>query len=131
MRRETQFTRRLLILVFLGLALRALVPPGYMPAPIGGGLLFELCGNGLPAGFAAGVDSAQHDHDHGATDTRTGPTVECSFAHLLPSAMVSPEPVLPATNDLLADSPVPEPTIAVARTRLRLAPPVRAPPVAI
>lgn len=43
--------------------LRAAVPAGYMPAPIGSGLLFELCPAGMPAGFLEALtDAGRHAH---------------------------------------------------------------------
>lgn len=56
-------------LVFLGLAMRAVMPAGYMPAPLAEGGPFVLCPGGLSGAnyFLADDDGKHaHGHDHGA-----------------------------------------------------------------
>ncbi len=52
-----------LLLVCLSLAIRALIPVGYMPAAIGDGWPVRACHNGLPHGL---LDA--HDGHHEASD---------------------------------------------------------------
>lgn len=97
-RNRLQGATLLLPLVLTGVALRALVPAGYMPATAGSGLLFELCHERLPAGFMAALAADDgHTHHHASHDRHGehGKSFgDCSMGHLLLLAAV--ETVEPA-----------------------------------
>jgi hypothetical protein len=63
----TESKRLLAALVFVGFAMRALTPAGYMPAPIGADGPFALCPNSNP-GVSAFLSQAAgtKGHHHGA-----------------------------------------------------------------
>lgn len=74
----------------LALALRAVVPAGYMPAPLESGAPFHVCPSTLPAGAyallapaatseTAGPGEASHPHD------------PCPYAPLLSAGLPGPE----------------------------------------
>lgn len=67
-------SRLLILITYLSLACRFLLPVGYMPAPIANGWPARLCLTGLPTGFLA--DDAHH-HGHHQTDKNSLQT--CSF----------------------------------------------------
>lgn len=76
---------RPLMLLSAAVLLRGIVPAGYMPAAVGSGFLFELCPEGVPAGFMqllSGVAGHDH-HDHGQ-DNVDGH--HCPIGHMLLSA---------------------------------------------
>ncbi len=78
-----------ILALLLGLALRAAMPLGYMPAAAGSGLLFELCPDQLPANVTLAGTSASGHHHHGQSDSGSQPAVEvdtCQIGHLLMSA---------------------------------------------
>lgn len=105
------------------MALRALVPLGYMPAAPGSGLLFEVCHDGMPLSIAApsshaaghvhGADHGAHHGDAGDDDAGHGMAADgCALGHILSVAFLdafesvsvaiepatsfdSPEPVTP------------------------------------
>jgi hypothetical protein len=58
---NTSFRRQLAWLVFIGLALRAITPAGYMPAPLADGLPFVLC----PGGVYGAAHVIASDHEPG------------------------------------------------------------------
>ena len=78
-----------ILALLLGLALRAAMPLGYMPAAAGTGLLFELCPDQLPENVTlAGTSAPGHRH-HGQSESGSQPTAEadtCQIGHLLVSA---------------------------------------------
>ncbi|MDJ0750908.1 MAG: hypothetical protein QNJ11_15585 [Woeseiaceae bacterium] len=91
-------------LLFVALAMlgvRALTPLGYMPAPAGSGLLYELCPEGMPAEVLHVLGGGGHHHHHGDDDA--GPAESCPIGHMLAPAMavdvesstvVAPEPAV-------------------------------------
>ena len=91
-----------LLLLLAAVVLRAFVPAGYMPAEPGKGLLFELCHDGLPAGFMAALAGHAHHGDHGAHEGH-GSAGDCSIGHILAFAFAdAPDiqdiPILSATG---------------------------------
>ena len=68
------------------LLLRASIPDGFMPAPAGSGLLYELCPVGLPAGMMEMLSGADPHHHHDSTDTSHYDASQCPIGHLLASA---------------------------------------------
>ena len=50
--------------VITALAMRAVIPAGYMPAAAGSGLLFELCPTAVPADVLKAIAGSEHHHDH-------------------------------------------------------------------
>ncbi len=91
----------LLIFALAMLGVRALTPLGYMPAPAGSGLLYELCPEGLPAEILHVLGGGGHHHHHGDEDA--APPESCPIGHMLAPAMavdvesstvVAPEPAV-------------------------------------
>lgn len=119
-------TGMLPLAILAGLLLRAMVPVGYMPGSLDSGLPFQLCPDGLPAGFAGAAASHHHEHDAGVA--RSAAHADCNVGHLLSSAFVTAaSPSEPAS--------VSDPSIQAARihsllhTFTRRTPLPRAPPV--
>jgi len=80
----------ILLPLFVGLALRAATPAGYMPGMPGSGLLFELCPDQLPAGATlAPSQTSGHHHHHGdSTGEEDAPAADqCQIGHLLLSSI--------------------------------------------
>lgn len=81
--------RNLIGLLWLGLALRVLIPVGYMPAPFSEGGPIVLCPDGLPAGLFAAMDdrlsvrhhagSANGAHGHDTSADQPNPWDSCEF----------------------------------------------------
>jgi hypothetical protein len=62
--------RKLIALLFLGLAVRVVMPAGYMPAALGEGGPFVLCPGGLTgASFFLAAGSEGEHHDHGSDES--------------------------------------------------------------
>jgi hypothetical protein len=108
--------RRLRLLCLLAfvlpvLALRALVPAGFMAAPVDGTLQIVLCQPGAMAG-----------HHHHPGSPASGPALEvdptCPYAQSAGPALMPTLPVLPA----VAMMHRPEPPEAVTQTRLNFGP---------
>jgi len=79
---------RLLVTVLLaGVVMRAFIPAGYMPAAPGKGLLFELCHDGLPAGFMQALGGHGHHAGHGGHDEHASGG-GCSIGHILSMAFI-------------------------------------------
>ena len=92
--RHTGRAGRLLLLVtYLSLACKFLIPVGYMPAAIGDGWPVRLCLSGLPAELFSNGDS-HHKHDR-ADDSKWQ---NCSFGVISSSVAVTSDP---ATNSPL------------------------------
>jgi hypothetical protein len=113
MRNATRHWRILLPALLAGIVLRAVVPAGYMPAAPGTGLLFELCHDGVPAGFMAALKGHGH-HDHHGGHEDHGSAGDCSIGHILALALAdAPDvpdlPVLPAAAIYIAMAPRPQP----------------------
>lgn len=115
-------------LVLALVALRALTPVGYMPAPAGSGLLFVLCPEGLPAVLTAALSGKGTHHHHGSGEGPASATTadHCPIGHLLSPAMA-----LDDTQELQLPQPqadfsveVSRPLLGVTRTDYR----ARAPP---
>ena len=83
----TRKWRALLTVLLAGIVLRAFVPAGYMPAAPGKGLLFELCHDGLPAGFMQALGGHDHHAGHGDHDEHAG-GADCSIGHILSMAVI-------------------------------------------
>ena len=79
--------RTLLTVLMAGVLLRAFVPAGYMPAAPGKGLLFELCHDGLPAGFMRSLGGHDHHAGHGSHDDHSSGG-DCSIGHILSLAFI-------------------------------------------
>jgi hypothetical protein len=106
--------RRATLLLLGMLLLRALVPAGFMLAPVDGSLAFVLCEPGVLAG---GHTHAAHDHaahHHGAHADST-----CPFAL---SAGPAPLPTLPVVAGGGVSNPVVSPT-ALTQTFPHCGPP--------
>ena len=79
--------RGLLTILLAGVVLRAFVPAGYMPAAPGKGLLFELCHDGVPAGFMEALGGHGHHSGHAGHDEHAG-GADCSIGHILSLAVI-------------------------------------------
>ncbi|MEM7500812.1 MAG: DUF2946 family protein [Pseudomonadota bacterium] len=66
---DSHTLRRLALAALLALAMRALIPLGYMPGNVLAGEFMVLCPTGLPAGFLVDEEHQHHDHhDRGMVD---------------------------------------------------------------
>ncbi|MEE4161691.1 MAG: hypothetical protein V2I25_04225, partial [Woeseiaceae bacterium] len=83
--------RSLMLLLFGAMALRALIPAGYMPTGGSAGPLFELCHDAVPMevlawlnGRDVGHHGGAHAH-HGAVhaDAAAGEHEPCAVGHML------------------------------------------------
>ena len=79
--------RTLVAIMLAGVVLRAFIPAGYMPAAPGKGLLFELCHDGLPAGFMQALGGHGHHAGHGGHDDHASGG-DCSIGHILSLAFI-------------------------------------------
>lgn len=82
-------------LVLAGIALRAVVPAGYMPAPIAEGLPFVLCPGAVP-GLASLAGHGPHDrgHVHGNEEAPPGDSGTwdvCPFGAVFGASILPPE----------------------------------------
>lgn len=92
------------------LALRVITPAGYMPAPAGSGLLFELCPDGLPVAVINSISGGNHHHHRTAgDDSESGSSNDqCPIGHMLSSSIAIDEadvlqwPPVPATYDIVS-----------------------------
>ena len=92
--------RTLVATMLAGVVLRAFIPAGYMPAAPGNGLLFELCHDGLPAGFMQALGGHGHHAGHGGHDDHSSGG-DCSIGHILSLAfMDASETTQPAVQAL-------------------------------
>jgi len=88
--------RSLLTVLMAGVVLRAFIPAGYMPAAPGKGLLFELCHDGMPAGFMQALGGHGHHAGHGGHDDHASGG-DCSIGHILSLAFIdAPDTAQPA-----------------------------------
>jgi len=109
--------RQLLLVAALAtLVLRALTPDGYMPGSANGGLLYELCPDGMPAEIMQALAGGGHHHHHHGSDqsgsddnAAVTATEQCPIGHMLASAIAAdsgstPEaiPVTPVFHDKTA-----------------------------
>ena len=104
---------RVLVTVLLaGIVMRAFIPAGYMPAAPGKGLLFELCHDGLPAGFMQVLGGHGHHSGHaghGDHDEHAG-GADCSIGHILSMAVIdevdTPQAAIPSAPGILVAAPL-------------------------
>ena len=96
----TRKWRTLVAVLLAGVLVRAFIPAGYMPAAAGSGLLFELCHDGLPAGFMqalAGDDHHASHAGHGGHEDHAS-SGDCSMGHILSLAFIdaaeAPQPAI-------------------------------------
>lgn len=116
------FAATLLALLF-AVALRGLIPAGYMPDAGAGGLHLKVCGPAAPAG----TDGPDHDEGSAASET------VCVFAAAAPAAGPADPPPLPRPPVLAfarASAPVPRDPPTADRSE-GPPPPARAPPFSI
>lgn len=88
MRRQQTAIRGVAVAVLATLLLRASIPDGYMPAPVGSGLLFELCPARVPAGLMRALSGSASHHDHSAGEAAGAhfDAAQCPIGHLLSAA---------------------------------------------
>ena len=119
----------LLVLV----ALRALVPMGYMPASPGSGLLFEVCHDGMPLSIAApsshagGHAHGAHHHDAGG-DEHVMAADGCALGHILAVAFLDSFESLAVAIEPPIGFDAPAPVTHLLPSR-RLTPAPRGPPL--
>lgn len=113
-------SRRRLQLLILLLALRTLVPAGYMVSVTDGGLRIVFCDAGFAGWKAPAADhhAGHHDHQHG-TDPQPGGGEDCPFAH---AAVNAPPPLL------VSGGLVPLPQISFTSRSSEHLPPATGPP---
>ena len=101
--------RALVTVLLAGIVMRAFIPAGYMPAAPGKGLLFELCHDGLPAGFTQALGGHDHHAGHGGHDDHAAGG-DCSIGHILSLAFIdevqAAEPAIQAPLGLLFAVPL-------------------------
>lgn len=132
---KTRKPNLLLWLAALGIALQAIVPAGYMPAPIAQGLPFVLCPGGLSGGLSFAVDrgDSRHDHgneqqhEHGEGDGEASPEWQfCPFGVVFSSTALVAESQaqhpLPGRNTLAADTDLIVRSISTRTWRARAPP---------
>jgi len=109
MQLATRKWRFLVTVLLAGAILRAFVPAGYMPAAPGKGLLFELCHDGLPAGFMEALGGHGHHGGHDGHDENASGG-DCSIAHILSMAFIdeahAAEPAVQAPLGVLVVAPL-------------------------
>jgi len=90
MQLATRKWRTLVTVLLAGVVLRAFIPAGYMPAAPGKGLLFELCHDGLPAGFMQALGGHDHHEGHTGHGGHDGHASggDCSMGHILSLAFI-------------------------------------------
>ena len=88
--------KKLLMMLFAALALRAVIPLGYMPGNLAAGTLVEMCPDGMPAGFVELLGGQHHHGGHDANSDSASASIEyCSMGHLLaPTAVAAGEPAI-------------------------------------
>jgi hypothetical protein len=110
-----------LVMVLATLALRAVVPAGFMPAAIGNGLPFEMCPSAVPAEILAAMSGAGHSHhQHHAGHNAAGSdghfnTGDCPIGQALSAAVafddLQPAVIAPAAAPLNASEPAALPSL--------------------
>ena len=70
------------MLLLAAMALRAVMPVGYMVGTLGGDLLFEMCPDGMPSAMVRSLDG---EHHHGGDDDAASAVSieQCPMGHLL------------------------------------------------
>jgi len=104
--------RTLVTVLLAGIVMRAFIPAGYMPAAPGQGLLFELCHDGLPAGFMQALGGHGHHESHsghGDHEEHSG-SGDCSIGHILSLAFIdeadTTQPAIQPTLGILVAAPL-------------------------
>ncbi len=102
------------------LLLRAAIPVGYMPAAIGGELLFEMCPSAVPADLLAAISGQNHHASHHAghhdgageahTDGRHFDASHCPIGQVLSAAAA-------VDHDQGSTAAAPQATLVVAASQ--------------
>ncbi|RDE06419.1 hypothetical protein DVW87_01475 [Sphingomonas aracearum] len=123
------------LLLLAALAMRVVVPAGFMPVFDGGRVTLALCdgfGPVAPAAPAAAMPDMAHGHGPVHEHPTDGATSPCAFADLALPALGAADPIVLlaalAFVAVLALLQAPLPLPALAR---RLRPPLRGPPAAV
>ena len=127
MGRYERYKKSLMLLLAAGMALRALVPVGYMPGSKDGGLLPQLCPDQLPRSFLTALrdDHSAHHHHH-ETDAESSDT--CDTGHLFAGVFLEPAAVEFAVAGFLAEA-LPLPNRQAHRFALKTTYLARGPPL--
>jgi hypothetical protein len=108
----TRKWRALITVLLAGVVLRAFVPAGYMPAAPGKGLLFELCHDGVPAGFMEALGGHGHHSGHAGHGDHDGHSAagDCSIGHILSMAVIdevdSPQAAILSAPGIVVSAPL-------------------------
>jgi len=117
------------------LAVRLLVPTGFMPVMVDGAVTLQLCAGVMPAEpvhampgmVGAAHDAGHHPADHGSDEPRA--EMPCSFAGVGAATLGSAPPLLLAASLAFVFLAVLRLTAPLLAPRPRLRPPLRAPPL--
>lgn len=118
--------RPAVMLLLAAMALRAIMPVGYMVGTLGGDLLFEMCPEGMPSAM---LHSFGDEHHHGGSDDDASALSSelCPMGHLLmPVAFGASVSIAlePPHTPAIFDSPRLVAIIATPTAYLSRAPPV-------
>jgi hypothetical protein len=87
MNRTITAHRKVFLSLLAALALRAVIPIGYMPGSLGGELLFEMCPDGMPSAMVQALGGEHHHHgDDASTDANPE---QCPTGHMLTSVALN------------------------------------------
>lgn len=114
-------SRYISVALLATLLLRASIPDGYMPAPVGGGLLFELCPAGVPAELMqalAGPGTHHHHHDSNDTSGAQFDAEQCPIGNLLSAAVAIDAHWITPDVPLLTEPPVAAAQVVASRSEL-------------
>ncbi len=83
-------------MLFAALALRAVIPLGYMPGSLASGMLVEMCPDGMPTEFVQILGGQHHHGGHDDNSDSSSASIEyCSMGHLLArTAVAADEPAI-------------------------------------
>lgn len=124
LRFKKQTSRVVLLLTFVSLTCKFLIPVGYMPAALGDGWPVRMCFSGLPEGLFS--DDGNH-HQHSEKDDERWEN--CSLGALISAAAVTSEHVLQVPN--LSEDPSPFAYVRNSIDTILLVYHSRAPPTSI
>jgi hypothetical protein len=127
MDKATASYRMALLLLLATLALRAVIPIGYMPGSFGGELLLELCPDGVPIAMIQALSGDHHHHGDGSDETKDAIPDQCQTGHILTSAAFSPSIAIalePPDTPVFNQSPGLVAIVAAPVAYLSRAPPV-------
>ena len=121
-------------LLVLTMALRVVVPVGFMPVLSGGGIVMTICSSAAPLAMVTAHAATGH-HEPGdpqGSDKQAGRSQPCTFAALSSPGLAAEAPLLPAQAILIAlDIASWIPALPPTVSRPYLNPPTTGPPPTI